>query len=66
MAWVRVVSLLGTRLDFERKGQCCWNYCGLEDDRIRRFEEVEDENISNYTRKVLVRTGPTSQSGESS
>jgi hypothetical protein len=59
IAFFRIVSLFATKLDFERKGQFCWNYVPLEEDRLKKFEEVEDEHFSNYTRKIVVRVGPT-------
>lgn len=52
----RVVSLLQSKLDFERKGQCCWNYCRMESAEVAGYEDVEDENIADYTKKIMVQT----------
>lgn len=30
---------------------------------MKKFEEVEDEHFSNYTRKIMLRVGPTAQKG---
>ena len=29
-AFFKIVSFFESKLDFERKGQFCWNYCTLE------------------------------------
>ena len=63
MDFFKVVSLFGSKLDFQRKGQFAWNYCVLEDSKISKFEEFEDENLSNYTKKLLIKTGPTPDKG---
>ena len=55
----RIVSLFGSKLDFERKGQFAWNFVAIDDARANKLESVDDENFSNYTRKMMVKVGPT-------
>lgn len=59
-----MVSLFWSKLDFERKGQFGWNFCSLEDEKVQKMEDVEDENMSNYTKKLLIKAGPTAEKGE--
>lgn len=57
-AFMKLVTLTPNKLDFERKGQTCWDTCQISTKDILKYEEIEDKNLSDYCRKVIVRTSP--------
>jgi hypothetical protein len=63
LEFFKIVSLLGSKLDFEFKGQFSWNFCALEDSKVHKLEYAEDEALSNYTKRMLVIAGPTPEKG---
>lgn len=44
------------KLDFERKGITSWDTCQIPYRDVVKYEEVEDKNLTDYSRKVIVRT----------
>lgn len=53
-----------TKLDFERKGLTNWDTCQISTKDIVKHEEIENKNLTDYSRKIIVRTSATEINGE--
>lgn len=52
------IFLNAVKIDFEKKGQYPWNTCTMEEPEILKYEDVENKNLTDYCRTIMVRSCP--------
>lgn len=61
---MKIITFRPTKLDFDRKNPAGWDTCQISTKDILKHEEIEDKNLTDYCRKIMVRTIPPETSGE--